>query len=67
MTKHLAHLQLDLYAERLIYREKESLYAEHKGYYFYWNNLKKTVLCISICIFTSYFLFLDTSFINMHK
>ena len=43
MTRDLAHLQVsnlegeikNLYAERLNYREKESLYAERKGYYPY--------------------------------
>ena len=42
MTRDLAHLQLsdlqgklDLYAERLIYREKECLYAERNGHFFY--------------------------------
>ena len=42
MTRDLAHLQLsdlqgelDLYAERLVYRKKESLYNEPNGYISY--------------------------------
>ena len=47
----------------LIYWEKESLYAERNGYYPYCNNAKKIVLRASICIFSSYFLFVDSSLI----
>ena len=54
-------VKLDLYAERLIYREKESLYAERNGYYSYCNIVKKIVFRTSICIFSSYFLFVDAS------
>ena len=53
--------KLDLYAELLIYRVKESLYAERNGYYPYCNNVKKIVLRASMCIFSSYFLFVDAS------
>ena len=58
MTSDLAHL---------IYREKESLYTERKGFFPYWNNLKKIVLRASICSFSSYFLFVGGSLNNMHK
>ena len=68
MTRDLAHLQLsdlqeklDLHAERLIYREKESLYAERNGCYPYCNNDKKIILRASICISPSYLLFVDAS------
>ena len=37
-------MKLDLYAERLIYRKKECLYAERNGYFPYWNDLNKIVL-----------------------
>ena len=53
--------KLDLHAERLIYREKESLYAERNGYYPYCNNAKKIVLPAYIYIFSSYILFVDAS------
>ena len=36
--------KLDLYAERLNYSMKESLYAERKGYYSFLNNNMKIVL-----------------------
>ena len=74
MTRDLAHLQLsdlqrelDLHAERLIYREKECLYAERNGYFPCWNNPKKIVLLSSICIFSSYFYFAGASLIKMLK
>ena len=42
MTKDLAHLllsdlqgEIDLYAERLVYREKDGLYAKRNGYFSY--------------------------------
>ena len=58
-------MKLDLYAERLIYRKKEWLYAERNDYFPYWSNLKKIVLIASICIFSSYFLFVDVLLIKM--
>ena len=68
MKRDLAHMQLsDLQGEmRPIcrtsdYREKESICAERNGYYSYCNNVKKIVLRASICIFFSYFLFVDAS------
>ena len=68
MTRDLVHLQLsDLQGEiRPTCRTsdlqgKESLYAERNGYYFYCNNAEKIVLRASICIFSSYFLFVDAS------
>ena len=74
MTGDLAHLQLsDLQGEnrpiceRLIYREKECLYAERNSHFPYWNNLKKIASLISICIFSPYFLFVDASLIKMRK
>ena len=54
-------VKLDLYAERLIYREKESLYAEHNGCFPNCTNVKKIVLRASICLFFSYLLFVDAS------
>ena len=60
-------VKLDLYAERLIYREKECLYAERNGHFTSSNNLKKIVSLTSICIFSSYFLFVDASLIKMRK
>ena len=69
MTRDLAHLQLSdfLYAERLIYMEKECLFAERNGYFFYWHKVKKIVLSASIYIFSSYLLFVGASLIKMHK
>ena len=75
MTEDLAHLQycliyrvkLNLYAEWLIYRQKECLYAERNGYFPFWNNLKKIVSLTSICILSSYFLFVDASLIKKRK
>ena len=58
-------MKLDLYAERLIYREKECLYAERNGYFLYRNTLKKIVSLFAICIFSSYFLFVDASLITI--
>ena len=69
MTGDLAHLQLfdlqgeirpicrtsDLHGERIL------KYAERNDYYFYYNNVKKIVLGASICIFSSYLLFVDAS------
>ena len=60
-------MKLDLYAERLIYREKECIYAERNGHFSYWNNLKKIVSLTSICIFSTYFLFVDDLLIKMRK
>ena len=54
-------VKLDLYAERLIYREKKILYAELNGYYSNCNNVKKVVLRAFMCIFSSYSLFVDAS------
>ena len=54
-------MNLDLHTERLIYREKESLYAERNGYCSCCNNVKKIVLRAFICIFSSYLLFVDAS------
>ena len=59
--------KLKLYAERLNYRMKESLYAERKGYYPFKKNIKKIVLRASICILSSYFLFVDALLIDMYK
>ena len=74
MTGDLAHLQLsDLQGEnRPICRTsdlqgEECLYAERNGYLPYRNNLKKIVSLTSICIFSSYFLFVDASLIKMRK
>ena len=46
---------------------KESLYAERKGYYPFLNNIKKIVLRAFLCSFSSYFLFMDASLIDMYK
>ena len=69
MTRDLTHLQLsDLQGEirpicrtSALQRERESLYAERSGYYPDCNNVKKIVLRASICLFSSYFLFVDAS------
>ena len=60
-------MKLDLYAERLIYRKKECLYAERNAYFPYWNDLKKIVLIASICIIYSYLLIVCGSLIKMCK
>ena len=60
-------MELDLYAERLIYRKKERLYTERNGYFPYWNDLKKIVLIASICIFYSYLLIVCASLIKICK
>ena len=60
-------MKLDLYAERLIYRKKECLYAERNGYFPYWSDLKKIVLIASICIFYSYLLIVCALLIKMFK
>ena len=74
MTWDLAHLQLsDLQGEtRPICRASDlkgnvCLYAERNGHFPYWNNLKRIVSLTSICIFSSYFLFVDASLIKMRK
>ena len=54
-------------AERLIYREKECLYAERNGYFPYLNDIKKIVLIASICIFYLYLLIVCASLIKMCK
>ena len=54
-----------MYAERLIYREKESLYSERYGCYPYCNNVKKIVLRSCMCIFSSYILFVNV-LLTMH-